>query len=58
MEEVVVTKVVHLIKPLFSHIPMGLYEVEYENSECYIINGFFHNKNRFIDPSSLILELF
>lgn len=57
MEEVVVTKQVFLIAPMMSYIPAGVYEVEHENMDCYVIRGIFHNKRRFIKPSSLLLEL-
>lgn len=51
------TKQVFLIAPMMSYIPAGVYEVEHENMDCYVIRGIFHNKRRFIKPSSLLLEL-
>jgi hypothetical protein len=57
MVGVVVTKVVFLVAPMLSYIPKGFYSVEHENEECYVIHGIFHNKRRFIKPSSLLLEL-
>lgn len=51
------TNIVFLIAPLMSYIPRGFYEVEHENDQCYVIRGIFHNKRRFIKPSSLLLEL-
>lgn len=57
MEEVVVNKTVFLINPALSYIPIGFYKVEHENEQCYVIHGIFHNKRRFIIPSSLLLEL-
>lgn len=57
MVEVVVTNIVFLIAPMMSFIPKGFYEVEHENDDCYVIRGVFHNKRRFIKPSSLLLEL-
>jgi hypothetical protein len=47
-----------LIKQVYKHIPIGIYEIEHENSNCYLIRGFFHNKIRFVECSSLLLELF
>lgn len=51
------TKQVFLIAPIMSYIPVGVYKVEHENDECYLIMGIFHSKRRFIKPSSLLLEL-
>ena len=51
------TKVVFLVAPFMPNIPKGFYSVEHENEECYVIHGIFHNKRRFIKPSSLLLEL-
>lgn len=51
------TKIVFLVAPMMPLIPKGFYSVEYENEECYVIHGIFHNKRRFIEPSSLLLEL-
>lgn len=54
----VVSKLVFLIDPYLKDIPVGIYEVEHELLHSYIIKGFYHNKERFIKPSSLLLELF
>lgn len=51
-------KIVILVKPLLEFIPIGVYEIEYENDNCYVIEGMFHNKDRFVECSSLLLELF
>ena len=51
------TKIVFLVAPMMSYIPKGFYPVEHENENCYVIHGIFHNKRRFIEPSSLLLEL-
>jgi hypothetical protein len=51
-------KKVILIKQVYYDIPIGVYEIEHENSNCYLIRGFFHNKIRFVECSSLLLELF
>ncbi len=60
MEEVAVTRKLVLIRPLYTNIPAGLYEVfiHEEADSIYWINEFAHNANRFIEPSSLLLELF
>lgn len=60
MEEVAVTRKLVLIRPLYTTIPAGLYEVFIHEDEdsIYWINEFAHNANRFIEPSSLLLELF
>ncbi len=49
-----------LIRPLYTTIPAGLYEVfiHEEADSIYWIGNFAHNANRFIEPSSLLLELF
>lgn len=53
-----VKKRVVLIKPIHKSIPAGVYEVQHENDKCYVIEGMFHNKERFVECSSLLLELF
>jgi hypothetical protein len=60
MGETVVTKKLVLVKPLYTTIPAGVYEVVVYDSwqNIYWINEFAHNANRFVEPSSLILELF
>jgi hypothetical protein len=52
-------KKLFLIKPLYVGIPCGVYEVEVISGwqDVYWINGFAHNRSRFVEPSSLILEL-
>lgn len=57
MAEVAVTKIVFLVAPMMSYIPKGFYSVEHESENCYVIHGIYHNKRRFIEPSSLLLEL-
>ena len=46
-----------LIRPIYKDIPIGVYEIELENFNCYTIKGLFHNKDRFVECSSLLLEL-
>lgn len=60
MGEVAVTKKLLLIRPLYVAIPVGIYEVvEYDTwHNIYFINEFAHNFDRFVEPSSLMLELF
>jgi hypothetical protein len=52
------SKKVILITQVYKHIPIGIYEIEHENLECYVIKGLLHNKSRFVECSSLLLELF
>jgi hypothetical protein len=52
------SKKVILITQVYKDIPIGVYDIEYEELTCYLIRGFFHHKNRFIECSSLLLELF
>lgn len=60
MGATVVTKKLVLINPLYVSIPAGVYEVIVYDSwqDIYWINEFAHNASRFVEPSSLILELF
>lgn len=59
MGEIAVTKKLMLINPLYTTIPAGVYDVVvYDNwQEIYWINEFAHNASRFVEPSSLLLEL-
>ncbi len=57
-EKVIMNKKLILIKQVYKHIPIGIYEIEHENLECYVIKGLLHNKSRFVECSSLLLELF
>lgn len=60
MDGVVVTKKLVLVNPVYATIPAGIYEVVIYDSwqDIYWINDFAHNSNRFVEPSSLMLELF
>ena len=57
--EIVVTKKLVLVKPLYTNIPAGIYEVtvHIEWDSIYWINEFAHKASRFAEPSSLLLEL-
>ena len=53
------TKLMLLIEPYLIDFPAGLYYVtEIENSDFYYINGMSHHNSRFVEPSSLLMELF
>jgi hypothetical protein len=53
------TKLMFLVESYLTDFPIGLYYVtDYGDYSCYYINGISHHKSRFIEPSSLLLELF
>jgi hypothetical protein len=51
-------KLMLLIKPYLLEYPSGFYYVRELTDFSYLINGMIHNKDRFVDPYPLLLELF
>jgi hypothetical protein len=49
-----------LIEPYLVKYPVGVYFVEDYNdiNDCYYIDGMAHHRSRFVQPSTLVLELF
>lgn len=49
-----------LIEPYLVKYPVGIYSVENYNdlNDCYYIDGMAHHRSRFVQPSTLVLELF
>lgn len=54
-------KLMYLYQPYLVAYPVGVYTVQITKdshiNDCYYIDGVAHNKFRFIEVSSLLLEL-